>query len=107
MANGILDLNQSNFSSTISGADKPVIVDFWAPWCGPCRTLSPVLEELAAENADSLVVTKVNVDDNQELAMKYSVRSIPTLLFFKNGELKDQIVGLQPKSELLRKAQAL
>jgi thioredoxin 1 len=66
-----------------------------------------VLEELAAENADSLVVTKVNVDDNQELAMKYSVRSIPTLLFFKNGELKDQIVGLQPKSELLRKAQAL
>lgn len=107
MAQGILDLDAANFNSTISGSEKPVIVDFWAPWCGPCRTLTPVLEELASENAESIVVTKVNVDDNQELAMRFNVRSIPTLLFFKNGELKDQIVGLQPKSELLRKAQAL
>jgi thioredoxin 1 len=107
MADGIIDLNEANFNTTIAEADKPVIVDFWAPWCGPCRTLTPVLEELAKESADSVVVTKVNVDDNQALAMKYNVRSIPTLLFFKDGELKDQIVGLQPKSELLRKAQSL
>ncbi|HSH09392.1 MAG TPA: thioredoxin [Oceanipulchritudo sp.] len=107
MSESITNLSEANFAATISAATAPVIVDFWAPWCGPCRTIAPILEELAKEMGDQLVVTKVNVDENQGLAQKYGVRAIPTILFFKDGQLKDQAVGLLPKAELLRKAQAL
>ena len=107
MSEAITNLNEANFEDTLASTDNPVIVDFWAPWCGPCRTITPILEELAAEKGDSLKVTKVNVDENQRLAQKYNVRAIPTILFFKNGDLKDQAVGLLPKEELIRKAEAL
>jgi thioredoxin 1 len=107
MSESIINLNESNFEQTISSAGQPVIVDFWAPWCGPCRTIAPILEELAREHGESVKVTKVNVDENQSLAQKYNVRAIPTILFFKDGQLKDQAVGLLPKEELLKKAQAL
>lgn len=107
MSEAITNLNEANFEDTLASTDNPVIVDFWAPWCGPCRTITPILEELAAEKGDTLKVTKVNVDENQRLAQKYNVRAIPTILFFKNGDLKDQAVGLLPKEELIRKAEAL
>ncbi|MFO7726313.1 MAG: thioredoxin [Oceanipulchritudo sp.] len=107
MSETITNLNEGNFEDTLASTDNPVIVDFWAPWCGPCRTIAPILEELASEKGDSLMVTKVNVDENQRLAQKYNVRAIPTILFFKNGDLKDQAVGLLPKEELIRKAESL
>ncbi|MCC5805892.1 MAG: thioredoxin [Opitutales bacterium] len=107
MAAGITDLNESNFDATISGSDAPVVVDFWAPWCGPCRTIAPILEQLASEMGDAVKITKVNVDDNQALAQKFNVRAIPTILFFKGGELKDQAVGLVQKESLKGKIEAL
>lgn len=107
MSEAILNLNESNFDDTISSSDQPVIVDFWAPWCGPCRTIAPILEQVATEKEGALKVTKVNVDENQRLAQKYNVRAIPTILFFKGGELKDQAVGLLSKDDLIRKAEAL
>ena len=107
MSEAIINLNQDNFDGTISSTTQPIIVDFWAPWCGPCRTIAPILEEIAKEKAGAITVTKVNVDDSQQLAQKYNVRAIPTILFFKDGELKDQAVGLVAKDELIRKAEAL
>lgn len=107
MSEGIINVNEANFDATLSSTENPVIVDFWAPWCGPCRTIAPILEEVAKEKGDAMVVTKVNVDDNQGLAQKYSVRAIPTILFFKGGELKDQAVGLLSKEDLIKKAEAL
>lgn len=107
MSDAIINVNEANFDATLSSTANPVIVDFWAPWCGPCRTIAPILEEVAKEKGDSLTVTKVNVDENQALAQKYNVRAIPTILFFKGGELKDQAVGLLSKADLIRKAEAL
>ena len=107
MSENIINLNESNFQSTITSATAPVIVDFWAPWCGPCRTIAPILEQVAAEMGDNVVVTKVNVDENQGLAQKFGIRAIPTLLFFKNGQLKDTVTGLLPKDALKSKAASL
>jgi len=107
MSEGIKNLSTDTFEDTLSSTDKPVIVDFWAPWCGPCRTIAPILEELANEKSDTLMVTKVNVDENQQLAQKFNVRAIPTILFFKGGEMKDQAVGLLSKEDLVKKAEAL
>lgn len=92
----ILELSSADFKETISG-DKPVLVDFWAPWCGPCRMVAPVLEQIADENAD-VQIAKLNVDDNQELAMQYQVSSIPSFILFKNGEAVDRMMGAMPKS---------
>ena len=86
--------------------EKLVIVDFWATWCGPCRMLSPLLDEVEEEMADKIVVVKVNVDDADEIAMRYRIMSIPTLLFFKNGEMVDRSVGAMPKSALVEKINA-
>ena len=97
----LINLNKESFEKVTSSKDKTLIIDFWAPWCGPCKALTPVLEELSSEMSDSVEVYKVNVDDNTELAQEYGVQSIPTLLVFKNGALAETIVGLKTKDELV------
>ena len=97
----LVNLNKESFEKVTSSKEKTLIIDFWAPWCGPCKALSPVLEELSAEMSDSVGVYKVNVDDNTELAQEHGVLSIPTLLIYKNGTLAETIVGLKTKDELV------
>lgn len=102
----LVNVTDSNFSSETS--EGLVLVDFWAPWCGPCKMIAPVLEELDAEIGDQVKIVKLDVDENQETASKFGVMSIPTLLVLKNGEVVDQVVGFQPKdalAELLKKHQ--
>ena len=93
-------INEANFDEKVIQSSSPALVDFWAEWCGPCKMLSPVLEELSSENESKINIFKVNVDENQQLAVKYGIRSIPTLLLFKGGEIQEQIVGLKSKSDL-------
>ncbi|MGN8902440.1 MULTISPECIES: thioredoxin [unclassified Collinsella] len=95
----IKQITLENFDSIVGGS-LPVLVDFWAPWCGPCRSLSPIVDEVADELAGKITVAKCNVDDNQDLAMKFGVMSIPTLVVFKNGEEIDRSVGALPKARL-------
>ncbi|MFM2241744.1 MAG: thioredoxin [Verrucomicrobiota bacterium] len=103
-----LQLNDSNFQSEVIDSDVPVLVDFWAEWCGPCKMIGPVIDQLSSEVAGTAKVGKVNVDEARDLAVKYGVRSIPLLLFFKGGEVKDQIVGANvTKDQLKAKLQAL
>jgi thioredoxin 1 len=93
-------LNEANFDEKVVQSSSPALVDFWAEWCGPCKMLTPVLEELSNENESKINIFKVNVDENQQLAVKFGIRSIPTLLLFKGGEIQEQIVGLKSKSDL-------
>ncbi|MDO9462591.1 MAG: thioredoxin, partial [Deltaproteobacteria bacterium] len=93
----VLEVSDSSFETDILKSDKPVLVDFWAAWCGPCRAIAPVVKELAEEYADRLKVAKMNVDENPATPSKYGIRAIPTLLFFKDGKLADQITGAVSK----------
>ena len=95
-----LKVTDSTFEQEVLNANEPVLVDFWADWCGPCHTVSPVIEELAGEYQGRLRVAKVNVDENPEAPARFGIRSIPTLMLFKDGELKEKVVGVQPKSQL-------
>ena len=99
-------ITNENFASLKAG-DKPLVVDFWATWCGPCRMVAPILEQLAAEYDGKIVVGKCDVEENDELAAEYGIRNIPTLLFFKNGEVVDKMIGAQPKAKFAEKVQSL
>ena len=95
-------VTDSNFETEVLQNDKPVIVDYWAEWCGPCRMVAPVLEEIATEHADKIDVVKLNIDDNPEVSRRYGIMAIPTMNVFSGGEVVKQIVGAKPKSALLR-----
>jgi len=103
----VIRLNESNFDHEVTQNEKAVIVDFWAEWCGPCKMIAPLLDEIAREKAASVKVAKVNVDENQSLSLKYNIRAIPALLFFKNGQLRDQVTGVTSKKDLLSRLEAL
>ncbi len=104
---GTVTLDEANFEAEVTKSDKPVLVDFWAEWCGPCKMIAPLLDEIAREKAGSVKVAKVNVDENQSLSFKYNIRAIPSLLFFKNGQLRDQVTGMTSKKDLLGRIDAL
>ena len=100
MAKEIVEIGDSSFNSEVLQAEKPVLVDFWAPWCGPCRAIAPIVEELAETFGDTVKFTKCNVDENPVTPTKYGIKSIPTLIFFKDGKVLDKIVGIVAKSRL-------
>ncbi len=96
----VAEVSDANFANDVVESAEPVLVDFWAPWCGPCRAIAPMVEELAAENAGSLKVVKVNIDESPKAAQDYGVSSIPTIMVFKGGEVIERFVGVQPKNRL-------
>jgi len=102
-----LEITDANFEELVINSDKPVMLDFWAVWCGPCRMIAPIVEEMSTEYEGKAVIGKVDVDNNQEVAMKYGIRNIPTVLFVKNGEVADKQVGAAPKQVFTAKLDAL
>ena len=106
MSEKTLQVTDATFRSEVLEADKPVLVDFWAEWCGPCRTLGPLIDEIAIEQADQIKVVKVNVDENPAAAREYGIRSIPTVLLIESGEVRKSLVGVQPKSTYVEAIQA-
>ena len=100
-------IDETNFEREVTQSAQPVVVDFWAEWCGPCKMIAPLLDEVAKEKAGSVKIAKVNVDDNQSLSFKYNIRAIPTLLFFKDGQVRDQVTGMTSKKNLLDRLAAL
>ena len=101
MADSVSEISDSDFENTVLKSDLPVLVDFWAPWCGPCKSIAPILEEVAGEFTDKLIIKKMNVDENPLTPSKYNVRGIPNLVFFKDGNVVNQIVGAVPKEQLI------
>jgi thioredoxin 1 len=100
MGANVAEFTDTNFDSEVLQSDKPVLVDFWATWCGPCRQIAPMIDEIATDNSDAVKVGKVNIDEHPRSAQKYGVTSIPTLIIFKNGEVVQKFVGIQPKARL-------
>jgi thioredoxin 1 len=100
MAEGVMEIEDNSFESEVLQSEKPVLVDFWAPWCGPCRAISPVVEELAATLGDKIKFTKCNVDNNPVTPGKYGIKSIPTLILFNSGDVVDKVIGIVAKSKL-------
>lgn len=100
MAGKVVTVSDDEFDSSILNGDKPSLIDFWAEWCQPCKMLAPTVEEIAGEYEDKILVGKLNVDDNPQTATKYGIRGIPTLLFFKNGQVVQQLVGVKSKAEI-------
>jgi len=103
----VVAVNESNFDAEVVNNEAPVLVDFWAEWCGPCKMIAPILDEIANEKGSAIKVAKVNVDENQGLSSKFGIRAIPTLLLFKNGSVREQIVGMTSKRDLIAKLEAL
>ena len=101
MANGIVTLTTATFDEQVNSADKPIVVDFWAEWCAPCKMIAPILSEIAAEQA-GVTIAKLNVDENPDIAMRFNVMSIPTLLIFHQGEVRKRLVGAKGKGQLLQ-----
>ncbi|MGP8060162.1 MAG: thioredoxin [Acidimicrobiales bacterium] len=106
MSEKIVTLDDATFDEHVKASDVPVLVDFWAEWCGPCKTIAPVLEEIAEEQAGKLQIGKLNIDDNLDVTRRYDVMSIPTLILFKDGEAKARLVGAKPKGQLLQELAA-
>ncbi|MEE9450136.1 MAG: thioredoxin [Ignavibacteriaceae bacterium] len=104
---GLIEITDDNFETEVINSDLPVLIDFWAVWCGPCKMIAPIVEELSIEYDGKAKIGKLDVDSNQQTSIKYGVRSIPTLLLFKGGELKDTIIGAVPKTNLVEKLNAL
>jgi len=103
MSEKIIELDSSNFESALAAGSTPVLVDFWAPWCGPCKAIAPILEELAEELGEAVKICKVNVDNNSDIAAKFEIRAIPTILIFKQGKVTETVVGLSSKEDLKAK----
>lgn len=103
----MLEINDSNFDELVIKSKYPVLLDFWAPWCGPCRAIAPIVEELSKEYEGKWIIAKCNVDDATEIPVKYGIRNIPTLLFFRDGELKDKLVGSTTKSGIIQKMETI
>ncbi len=102
-----ITIDESNFDQEVTKSAQPVLVDFWAEWCGPCKMIAPILDEIAKEKAGTVKIAKVNVDHNQSLSLRYNIRAIPTLLFFKDGQVRDQVTGIASKKDLLNRLAAL